>query len=112
MPEQVVPARQPRPVGFADLMVPGEPSAEFAGLRATGLLDVVDLVAEPNALERGGWGGGVGAFEGGLTGDGFADVRPAPPAGSAAGAVWTGPRSVDWTSSLDHHAYIDGVGVI
>ncbi len=93
-------------------MALGEPMAAFAGILATDLVDVVDLVADPGVVERGGWWGVVGTFEGALTGYRFADVRRSPPAGRGAHPVWSGPKPADWTTSLDHDEYTAGVEII
>ncbi len=93
------PVSQPAPAG--------EPFAYFGGVHATGLLDVVDLGAEPEALDRGGWWAVVATFEGSLTGYRFAATRRAPlprPVGS-----WSGPPISAWRSSIDRAGYVTGV---
>lgn len=84
------------------------PFACFSGLLATDLIDVVDLVAQPEALDHG-WWAVVATFEGAVTGYRFATVRPAPlPAARAPWPGVTGP----WTSSLGRNAYMRGVADI
>ena len=83
--------------------------AHFDGHRATDLVEVADLTADPAALDRGGWWAVLATFEGRLTGYRFATVRPAPlpDAGS-----WTGPSAGSWRSSLDADGYRARVGAI
>ena len=45
-------------------MVPDEPMAYFGGILATDLVEVVDLGADPLAIERGGWWANEAQFEG------------------------------------------------
>ena len=85
------------------------PSARFDGLVATDLCEVVDLVREPDVLDRSGWWAVVGTFEGTLTGYRFARVEPAPPL--VAGA-WVGPRVPDWQTSAGEAQYRAGVAAI
>ncbi len=87
----------------------GGPWAHFGGRTATGLVDVVDLTADPGALDRGGWWAVLATFEGRLSAYRFADVRTAalPPA-----APWHGPDPSDWRSSLDAAGYRARVGAI
>ena len=82
--------------------------ARFGRRVASGLRDVTD---DPGALDSAGFWAVVADFEGRLVCARFADVRTeAPSAGTAgAAAVWRGPAPGDWTSSLDHDAYVDGV---
>lgn len=87
----------------------GRPWAHFGGRRATDLLEVADLVADPAALDRGGWWAVVATFEGRLTGYRFGDVRTAP---LPVADPWCGPRSTDWRSSLDEPGYRRGVAAI
>lgn len=87
----------------------GGPWAHFGGALATGLIDVVDLAADPAALDRGGWWAVLATFEGGITGYRFGDVRTAP---LPAAGPWQGPRSDSWTSSLDAAGYRDRVRAI
>ncbi|MTD15995.1 anthranilate synthase component I family protein [Nakamurella sp. YIM 132087] len=79
-------------------------AAHFAGRLATGLVEVADLTARPEALQRG-WWAVVATFEGAITGYRFADVRPAalPPAR----VPWVRPGR--WTSSMSRQDYVDGV---
>ncbi len=108
MPQKMVPAGRSN---SGELVTPGQPMAAFAGLLATDLVDVVDLVVDPEAVERGGWWAVLGTFEGALTGYRFANVKLSP-VGDEGQGVWAGPGPADWSSSLDHDAYVDGVGII
>lgn len=87
----------------------GRPWAHFGGRRATDLIDVVDLTADPDALDRGGWWAVLATFEGAVTGYRFGHVRdaPLPPAGP-----WRGPPADAWTSSLDAAGYTRRVEAI
>jgi para-aminobenzoate synthetase component 1 len=59
-------------------LAPSRPMAYFDGMLATDLVEVVDLTADPDAIERGGWWALVATFEGALTAYRFADVRRSP----------------------------------
>ncbi|MET0864923.1 MAG: chorismate-binding protein [Nakamurella sp.] len=83
------------------------PFAYLGGLLATDLLDVVDLSAQPDVLDRGGWWAVLATFEGRQTGYRFGNVRPTLlPAGTAR---WAGPDPAHWRSSLDEADYLAGV---
>ncbi|WP_111765006.1 chorismate-binding protein [Nakamurella deserti] len=87
----------------------GRAWAHFGGRWATDLVEVVDLVGDPAALDRGGWWAVLATFEGRLTGYRFATVRTAPlPVVSG----WRGPAPDSWRSSLDADGYVARVGVI
>ncbi|MFD5079068.1 chorismate-binding protein [Streptomyces sp. NPDC058371] len=81
------------------------PLARFGGLVATGLRDVT---SDPAALESTGFWAVSADFEGRLVCARFSDVRAEPVPAPVAGA-WHGPATGDWTSSLDHDAYTQGV---
>jgi para-aminobenzoate synthetase component 1 len=81
------------------------PLARLGGRVATGLIDVTH---DPAALDSEGFWAVVADFEGGLTCARFRDVRPAARY-TAPRAPWRGPAPGDWSSSLDHAAYTDGV---
>ena len=81
------------------------PLARFGTRVATGLLDVTD---DPAALDSTGFWAVAADFEGRLTCARFADVRTAPVPAPVPGA-WHGPAESDWTSSLDHAGYTEGV---
>ena len=120
-------AHSPTPGGRSDRAArsgaPEPPAAWWGGLLATGLQEEVDLVADPGALERGGWWFVVADFASAvgepsaLGGPGagrarawrFADVRPAP---APPGGVWHGPAPDAWTSSADRAAYTAGVRAV
>ena len=82
--------------------------AWFAGVEATGVVEVVDVRAQPERLAEPGWWAVVGDFEGTVRAWRFADVArrasPSPPAGGR------GPSAASWTSSLDRAGYVDAVG--
>ncbi|MGW5734407.1 MULTISPECIES: chorismate-binding protein [Streptomyces] len=81
------------------------PMARFGGLLATGLRDVT---SDPSALDSRGFWAVSANFEGELVCARFDDVREEPVPAPVPGA-WQGPAVTDWTSSLDHAAYVDGV---
>ena len=86
--------------------------AAFGGLVATDLREVVDLAANPEAVDGDGWWAVVATFEGVMTGYRFDDVRPAARPDVRSDSHWSGPSAVDWTSSLDHEEYTAGVEII
>ena len=81
--------------------------AWFAGVEATGVVEVVDVRSEPERLAEPGWWAVVGDFEGAVRAWRFAHVRPAEP---GADGGWRGPSAASWTSSLDRAGYVDAVG--
>jgi para-aminobenzoate synthetase component I len=84
---------------------PGDPAAWFDGRLATGLLEVT---ADPAALDRDGWWAVVLTYEGRLTAARFARVEAAPvPPGR-----WPGVQPAAWRSSTDRVAYAAGVEAI
>lgn len=89
--------------------------ARFGGVEAHGVLQTVDVVAEPQALRRPGWWALVGDFEGRVRAWRFAHVAPAGPIdahGPPDEAVWRGPAPASWSSSLDQGAYTDAVAAV
>lgn len=81
----------------------GEPLAHLGGQLATGLVELSD---DPRVLDgRGKWAVVV-TFEGSVTCARFDTWRPAP---LPAGLAWRGPAPGEWTSSLDHEAYVAAV---
>ncbi|MGN8245471.1 chorismate-binding protein [Cellulomonas soli] len=93
-------------------LIPAERArAWFAGVEAQGVLECVDVVAEPERLRTPGWWALVGEFEGRVRAWRFADVRPAPHREPEPGeeSVWRGPATGAWTSSLDEPAYVAAV---
>ncbi|MGP3771037.1 chorismate-binding protein [Streptomyces sp. SDT5-1] len=81
------------------------PLARFGGLVAT---DLRDVTSDPAALDSTGFWAVCADFEGRLTCARFGEVREEPVPAPRPGA-WRGPAPADWTSSLDHTAYTDGV---
>ncbi|WP_394435476.1 chorismate-binding protein [Streptomyces sp. SGAir0957] len=86
-------------------MIDLPPLARFGELLATGLRDVT---SDPAALESTGFWAVAADFEGRLVCARFDDVREVPVPAPRPGA-WRGPAPADWSSSLDHAAYTDGV---
>ncbi|MFF3494063.1 chorismate-binding protein [Streptomyces sp. NPDC002795] len=79
--------------------------ARFGGLVAT---DLRDVTSDPAALDSTGFWAVCADFEGRLVCARFGHVREEPVPVPRPGA-WPGPAPTDWTSSLDHAAYTDGV---
>ncbi|HSN07198.1 MAG TPA: anthranilate synthase component I family protein, partial [Candidatus Angelobacter sp.] len=76
--------------------------ARFGGRTATGLLDVT---ADPAALDSAGWWAVVAAYAGPSVFARFSDVRPGPtPAGA-----WSGPAPTAWASSMSREQYVAAV---
>lgn len=71
---------------------------------ATDLITVADLVAEPYAIEAGGWWAVVGDFSGTVTGYRFTTIRHTP----LPDAPWPGVSS-PWHSTLDRTTYMAAV---
>ncbi|WP_456825751.1 chorismate-binding protein [Cellulomonas sp. P5_E12] len=81
--------------------------AWFAGVEASGVVEVVDVRAQPERLARPGWWAVVGDFEGGVRAWRFAEIS------RSTGAVdhgWFGPDPTSWVSSLDRAEYVAAVG--
>ncbi|MEU6808767.1 chorismate-binding protein [Streptomyces sp. NPDC046831] len=79
--------------------------ARFGDRLATGLIDVT---ADPAALDSSGFWAVAADYEGRLTCARFRDVREVPVPAPVPGG-WRGPAAGDWTSSLDRAAYTAGV---
>ncbi|MFP3712454.1 chorismate-binding protein [Puerhibacterium sp. TATVAM-FAB25] len=103
----------------ADLPRPaGAPAwARFAGRLATGVVECVDVLREPERLRSGLWFVVVD-FEAGRGGRArawrFADVRPddgggVPDGVAGPGAAWRGPAPSAWRSSMGRDAYTAAV---
>lgn len=88
---------------------PGQ--ARFAGVRASGVIDHVDLGAdEPWTPDAGFWAV-VADFEGRVRAWRFAEVERGPAADEdLARAEWVGPEPDAWRSTLDRAGYVDAVG--
>lgn len=79
--------------------------AWFAGVEATGVVEVVDVRTEPERLSEPGWWAVVGDFEGRVRAWRFAETSTGLPAAGA----WTGPDVTAWESSLDRAEYVSAV---
>ena len=94
----------------------GEGSAWFAGVRARGPVECVDLIAGADCVARGGFWVVVGDFDGRVRAWRFADVEHlgdeglSPP--PATRAPWSGPPPASWSTSMDAETYRAGVGTI
>lgn len=82
--------------------------AAFAGVRATTLVECVDLRRHPEALASG-WWAVVASFEGEITGWRFAEVAPEGPGVRSTTSGWRGPSPSAWRSSLDERGYVAAV---
>jgi para-aminobenzoate synthetase component 1 len=83
-----------------------EPLAVVGGRLCT---DLVEVTSTWPALDGSGFWAVVLPFDGAPVCARFATVRPARP---WPGAPWQGPDPSSWTSSLDHDAFVAGVGTI
>jgi para-aminobenzoate synthetase component 1 len=81
-------------------------AAWFAGVEATGVVEVVDVRAEPERLSTPGWWAVVGDFEGRVRAWRFAETRTQ---GSVGTSSWTGLDATAWVSSLDRAGYVAAV---
>jgi para-aminobenzoate synthetase component 1 len=81
------------------------PFAHFGGMLATDLVDVADLVARPEALDRG-WWAVCATFEGAVTGYRFGSVRRKGL--PSASSPWPGVSGM-WHSSLSREEYERGI---
>ncbi|HEY8718020.1 chorismate-binding protein [Pengzhenrongella sp.] len=96
-------------------------AAWFAGVRARGAVECVDLEVEPERVAAGGFWAVVGDFDGPVRAWRFSDVsrdvpRASPPtsrseasAPTSAPTHWRGPPSSSWSTSLDRDAYVRAV---
>jgi para-aminobenzoate synthetase component 1 len=80
--------------------------AWFAGVEATGVVEVVDVRAQPERLTEPGWWAVVGDFEGRVRAWRFEDVQPA---GTPTAGRWVGPDARSWESSLGRAEYVAAV---
>lgn len=85
--------------------------AWFAGVRASGVVEHVDVRRDRTALATPGWWALVGTFEGRVDAWRFADVRTGPEADDAVGDAgeWRGPAPGAWETSLGRDAYVAAV---
>ena len=94
----------------------GEGAAWFAGVRARGPVECVDLIADADRVARGGFWVVVGDFDGRVRAWRFADVEhlgdevPSPPPATL--VPWSGPSPASWTTSMGATTYRAGVGAI
>ncbi|MCU1432576.1 MAG: Chorismate binding-like protein [Actinotalea sp.] len=89
-------------------------TAWFAGVRARGPVECVDLATEGERVAAGGFWAVVGDFDGPVRAWRFEDVERVPreaggPVAEPAGGRWTGPDRSAWTTSLDELAYRSAV---
>ena len=94
-------------------MLDPDATAWFAGVRARGAIETVDLADRPDGLVRPGWWAVVGEFEGRVRAWRFADVRVdtthREPHHEPA---WTGPDTGAWSSSMVREQYEAGVETV
>lgn len=86
--------------------------AWFAGVHATGVLECIDVVAQPQRLAQPGFWAVVGEFDGGVRAWRFAQVDRSPRDGvdrRGEAGRWRGPSAAAWTSSLDRAGYEEAV---
>ncbi len=83
--------------------------AWFGGLRATDVVEVVDVRAQPERLTEPGWWAVVGDFEGRVRAWRF---RRTEALGTDAVGPWSGPDPAAWRSSLDRAQYVDAVRAV
>ena len=88
--------------------------AWFAGVRASDVVECIDVAEEPGRLAAGGFWAVVGEFEGTVRAWRFADVVWADGKNGPddAGGGWRGPAMGAWRSSMSEAAYRSGVSAI
>lgn len=94
--------------GFPPVATPSRGEAWFAGVRAAGVLECIDVVAQPQRLAQPGFWAVVGEFDGGVRAWRFAQVDRSPRGvfdRQGAADAWRGPSASAWTSSLDRAGY-------
>lgn len=89
-------------------------SAAFRGIRASRVVEHIDVRREAARLAEGGFWVLVGTFEGGVDAWRFAEVESVDPVSEPRDQTrtWRGPAADAWVSSLDREAYLAGVGSI
>ncbi len=89
-------------------------SAEFRGVRASNVVESIDVARDGQRLSEGGFWVLVATFEGDLRAWRFADVEHTKPVKQAPepSRVWRGPDASTWATSLDREQYMAGVGRI
>lgn len=94
-------------------------AAWFTGVRARGVVECVELEAEPERVAAGGFWAVVGDFEGPVRAWRFSDVTrdvdldgagAAPTAGRP--SDWRGPAASSWSTSLGPGAYVRAVEAV
>lgn len=101
------------PIGPPDVTPRAAGEAWFSGVRARGVVECVDVVADPGRLAEPGFWVVVGEFEGRVRAWRFEEVErgdraredPGPTGAPATAAAWRGPAASDWTTSLDQSGY-------
>ncbi len=95
---------------------PRQPAtARFAGVRATEVVECVDLLSEPERVAAGGWWAVVGEFEGRVRAWRFAHVERigaddgAPSPLDTEPDPWRGPDPAAWRTSMSRGDYEDAV---
>ncbi|WP_255491523.1 MULTISPECIES: chorismate-binding protein [unclassified Actinotalea] len=89
--------------------LPVEGWARFAGVRARGPVECVDVLRHPERLEHGFWVV-VGEFDGPVRAWRFAEVTR--DGVSPGGLPWRGPPADAWSSSMSRDAYLAGVAAV
>ncbi|PVU81133.1 chloride transporter [Cellulomonas sp. WB94] len=82
--------------------------AWFAGVRASGVVECIDVLAQPQRLAEPGFWVMVGQFDGGVRAWRFAQVERVTDGcldPQDAAGVWRGPSAAAWTSSLNRARY-------
>ena len=96
------------PFGFPPVAAASRGEAWFTGVRAAGVLECIDVVAQPERLAQPGFWAVVGEFDGGVRAWRFAQVERSARDGldrQGAADAWRGPSADDWTSSMDRAGY-------
>lgn len=83
--------------------------AWFAGVEASGVVEVVDVRAQPERLTEPGWWAVVGDFEGSVRAWRFAQTRRATQDDEG---PWSGPDAAAWSTSLNRAEYVEAVRAV
>jgi para-aminobenzoate synthetase component I len=86
-------------------------SAQFRGVRASRVVETIDVAVEGHRLSEAGFWVLVGEFEGAIRAWRMADVERVPAVKDTPerSKVWSGPDPETWVSSLDRETYLAGV---